>query len=242
MTQNASYLTADRVIRTSMQNAGLLERGNDPSSEELADNMNRLNDLIGMLQTQGLKLWTNSDLTIPLQTGKTVYVIGPDLSSDIVMPRPLRCANNNAYFQDAGGNQRTLTALSRDDYTRLSNKTQQGAVNSFFWDKQQTNVQLSFWLTPDSNAALGQAHLIIQNHITYVSSLLDTINFPDEWYMALCWLLADDISTGQPQAIMDRCMAKAQQYRIMLEDWDTEETSTVFQPDMQMGTGYGGYR
>lgn len=241
MTQNVSYNYAGRIVQYAMLDAGLLQTGDDPNSEDLATNMNRLNDLIGLWQTQGLKLWTNSDLPIPLTAGQATYVIGP-IGPDIVMPRPLRCVFNNAYYLDSNNIRRPLIPLSRDEYTRLSQVTQQGAINSFFWDKQQLAVNLTFWLTPDSTAATGTAHMIIQNHITYVSSLIDQINFPDEWYMALRWGLADDISTGQPQAIMDRCAAKAQMYRTMLEDWDEEETPTMFQPDMRSGYGYQSYR
>ena len=33
--------------------------------------------------------------------------------------------------------------------------------------------------------------------------------FAQEWRIALRWGLADDIATGQPQAIMDRCAQRA---------------------------------
>jgi len=238
MAQNVSYNYADRIIRYAMRDAGLLQDGDDPNSEELAENMNRLNDLIGLWVTQGLKLWTNTDLSITLIAGQALYTMGP--SGTIVMARPMRCIGG--YYLDSSNNRRPLIALSRDEYTRLANVTQQGAINSYFWDKQQINSNVTFWLTPDSTAATGTAHLIIQNHITFVASLTDQINFPDEWYMALRWGLADDISTGQPQSVIERCAQKAGMYRTMLEDWDTEDSSTFFQPDIRTGYGYGNYR
>ena len=62
-------------------------------------------------------------------------------------------------------------------------------------------------------------------------SLDETISFPVEWFLALRWGLADELSSGQPALIMDRCAGKATSYRLALEDWDVEDTPTRFQPD-----------
>jgi len=78
----------------------------------------------------------------------------------------------------------------------------------------------------------------VQQQIANFTGLYDTIDFPQEWMMALRWGLADDICTGQPQAIMDRCKANAGMYRTALEDWDVEDTSTRFTPDSQTRGGY----
>ena len=51
--------------------------------------------------------------------------------------------------------------------------------------------------------------------------------------MGLRWALADELSTGQPQAIMDRCERKATAYRQALEDWDVEDAPTSFTPDQR---------
>ena len=58
------------------------------------------------------------------------------------------------------------------------------------------------------------------------------IAFPVEWFQALRWGLADELCSGQPQLIMERCERKAMMYRDLLEDWDVEDTSTRVTPDM----------
>ena len=236
---SASYNQVQRIVAQAYENAGLIEDGDEPNSEQFAKGMNRLNDIIGVETTHGLKLWPNQDTTVSLTANKATYTLGP--GGNVNIARPMRVANNEAYYLDTSGNQRPLLPLSRDDYTRLSQRTQQGAINSFFYDPQQTLAIVAFWNTPDSQAATGTAHLILQIPISYVSSLLDQINFPQEWYMFLHWALADDISTGQPMSIMSRCQQKAEQYRKMLEDWDVEQTDTQFQPDLRGGYGYGSF-
>ena len=107
--------------------------------------------------------------------------------------------------------------------------------------QQSTYLGVFFWLVPDSTAALGTAHLIIQAQAPNFVQLTDQSSFPQEWAIALRWGFADEICTGQPQAIMDRCEKRAATYRAMLEDWDVEDASTRFTPDSQMFYQAGGF-
>jgi hypothetical protein len=217
--------TPYRVIRFAMQDAGLLGMGQEPNSEELADYLVRLNELVNFWQTQGLKLWLNEDTTVPLVAGTATYFLAT------AGVKPLRVIQG--YYLDSSDNRREITVLSRDEYTRLSNVTQEGQINSYFVDKQQSTLNVTFWLTPDADAATGTAHLILQQPIDNQIELDETVNFPSEWFIALHWGLAAEIATGQPQSVINRCEAKALQYRTMLEDWDVEDAPTRFTVDSQ---------
>ena len=225
--------TPQRVIKYAMINAGLLADGTDPSSDNYANYMIRLNDLINFWQTQGLKLWLQTDLSITLVAGTALYSLYP--SGTVAMTKPLRVVQG--YFQDSAGTRRPLIPISREEYSRLSTVTQQGPITQYFVDKQYDRLNVSFWLVPDSTAATGTGHLIIQSQATNLVSLTDTIQFPQEWFIALCWGLADEICTGQPQAIMDRCQQRAMTYRDALENWDVEDAPTRFEPNL-ISTGY----
>ena len=121
--------------------------------------------------------------------------------------------------------------LSWNEYYRLGNLTSSGVTNSFFVDKQATNLLVRLWPVPDTVTAAGTIELLIQGQALAPTELDETISFPIEWFMALRWLLADELSSGQPAVIMDRCAGKAAFYRQALEDWDVEDASTKFQPD-----------
>lgn len=221
-----NYNTPDRIIRLGAKDAGLLQEGDDPTSEQYADWIGRLNDIVKLEQTQGLKLWLNADQEVVLVANQTTYVVA--VGGDVSVPKPLRVIEG---YYLLGETRRPLTPLSREEYTRMSNTAQAGALNNYFVDKQAYQLNVSFWMTPDAQAALGTAHLIIQQPMTDLINLTDTINFPQEWFIFLRWAFADDVSTGQPQAIIDRCAAKCSQYRNVLEDWDVEDASTSFAPD-----------
>lgn len=235
MTSPANFNTPDRIIRTAMIEAKLLQTGDDPSSEQYAEYMPRLCDLINTWQTDGLRLWLNFDQSVTLVAGDSSYRFSP--TGDIVMAKPLRVIDG--YYLDSSNNRRPLYSMGRLEYDRLSNVTNQGAVNSYFVDKKDTYLDVFFWLTPDATAATGTAHVILQQQVTNFTALTDTMNFPVEWYLALIWGLADEICGGQPQAIMTRCANRAAFYKDKLDNWDVEDASTSFQPD-QRSTMFNG--
>lgn len=235
MAQNTSYGTADRIIRQALINCGLLQEGDDPTSEMFADCMNRLNDIINMWQTDGIKLWTLIDQAVTLVAGQATYTLKP--GGSVNMTKPLRI--ESAYYLDSNSNSRPLIGpLSWNEYLLLSNRTTQGSINSFFVNKQRTEIDVSFWLVPDTSAATGTAHLLIRQQIGVFTGITESLNFPQEWFLALTWILADEKSTGQPQSVIDRCEKKAFLYTKKLRDWDIEDGSVYFTPDRRGGYGY----
>jgi len=231
MTTPLPLNSAYRCICFAMQNAGKLQEGDEPSSEQLAGNLARLGDLIGVFQTQGLKLWTQVDLSVVLVSGQAAY------STALGTTRNLRVLQ--AYYSDSSAVKRPLQPLSRDEYTRLSTNVQTGPPNSYFVDKQFPQLIVYPWLVPDDLAATGTLHLIVQQQISTPVGLLDTLNFPSEWFLALQWGLAAEICTGMPDAIVQRCETKALTYRLTLENWDVEDAPTFFTPDQRASFSTG---
>jgi hypothetical protein len=221
--------TPRSIIADAYFDAGLTQQGQIHNSEQFVAGMRKLTDYVNLLQTQGLKLWLMEDISITLVAGQGTYTLSP--TGDVAMPKPMRVID--AYYRSSQGIRRPLNPMSWNDYVRLSQITQLGQINSYFVDKQQTTLPVFFWLVPDATAATGTAHVVVQKQVTNFISLTETMNFPAEWRIALRWGLADELATGQPQAIMDRCQQRAQTYRVMLEDWDVEDAPTRFTPDPQ---------
>ena len=215
------------VINDAYFDDGLTQEGQTPNSEQIVAGMRKLTDLVNLWQTQGLKLWLNVDTTIPLVAGQGTYTMLP--GGDIDMVKPLRVLE--AYYRDVNAIRRPLNPMSWNDYIRLSQVTNTGQINSYFIDKKQLQLDVFFWLIPDATAATGTGHLLLQTQVTNFISVTETLNFPIEWRIALRWGLADELATGQPQAIMDRCQQRAAMYREMLENWDVEDAPTRFSPD-----------
>lgn len=236
----ATFNTPLRIITYARRNAGKLAQDSEPSSSQYAEDLNRLNDLINYEQTQGLKLWLDQDISIAapiLSAGTALYTLGPT-GTVVLAGKPLRVLQG--YYQDSSNNRRPIDPpLAREEYYRLSNVSNEGAITSYYVDKQQNTLNVYLWNTPDAEAATGTVHLITQLQITNMISLTDAMSFPQEWFLYLQWALAEQISTGQPVTIINRCEQMAARYRIALEAWDVEDPATRFVPDSR-STMYNG--
>ena len=220
------------VITDALGDCGLLSAGVTPSGELLASSLRRLRDVINTAQLKGLKLWLQTDLSIALVASRATYTLGP--GGTVNMTKPLQVISG--YFADNStpASRRPLNPLAWADYTQLGQVANTGAINSYFVDRQQTLLRVTFWPVPDATAALGTAHLIIRQQAVNPTELDETLNFPEEWRMYLRWALAADMATGQPQAVIDRCEQKAAMYEELLTSWDIEDAPTTITPDTQM--------
>lgn len=221
--------TAYGIIKDAMRDAGKLAKGSDPDSEDLADGMRRLCDIINLWQTQGLKLFLWREYVVPLIEDQINYSLNdpdpqviPNKNSRIIQGRVVGPNNAN----------RPIMQIAWDDWNRLQSNVK-GAVTSYLVDKQATTLTVKVWNKPDAAEALNSMELLVQVQAANPYNLLQDVGFPQEWRIALRWGLAAELSTGQPAAVIDRCERLANVYRVALEDWDVEDAPTSFAPDFR---------
>jgi hypothetical protein len=220
------FHTAERIIRHAMLDSGRLQLGAEASVEALQDARDRLADLIYAAQVSGIKLW--------LQNLRTVTLVAEQVSYDFEDPRELRVING--WYVLTAGNRRELGQRAWQSFHSLGDLTQTGTPTEFFVNKQAGKITVTFWLIPNAQAATeGHVELLCQTQPTAPVELSDEIGFPKEWYLYLRWGLADDLTSGQHQSIVDKCAKKAQQYKELLEDWDVEDGPTHIEPDLAHG-------
>lgn len=224
MAAPASSHTPLRMIKQALKDCGRLQTGDEPTGEVIADALGRIGDLINFFQTQGIKLHLNRIQSVPPAASA---LLGPNGS--IMAVKPTRILDG--WRVAADGSRTPLNVLSWNQYYRMGNLSTTGVTNSYFTDKQATDLLVRFWPAPDAATLLGTFELLVQAQSTVPTELDETISFPVEWYLALRWALADELSSGQPALIMDRCASKAAMYRQALEDWDVEDAPTSFQRD-----------
>lgn len=232
--------TAYGIINDAYHDAGILQLGDNPNSQQLADSMRTLNDTINLWQTQGLKLFLQEEVNVPLTIGQTLYGLGP-AGPAVIMAKPTRVLQG--FVVDLSNIRRPLVMISRDEWERLSQVVgNNGTINTFMVDKQATTLNLNLWPPPDATEVLNTATFLMQIQAPNPVLLTDSMGFPQEWRMALRWGLADEICTGQPEVIMNRCHVKATMYREALEDWDVEDAPTYLNVDSRVYQGYGRFR
>lgn len=220
-------LTATAIVTAGYRDAQKLGRGASLPADQLQEGLDRLNDMKNLWQTQGLKLFLEDEVTIPMQVMKQTYSMMP--GGDLSIVRPLQV--KSASFTDSGGSTRPLTPIGRDDWSSLTNRTQSGQVTQFFAEKLYDRLNLNLWYAPDATAATGTLMAVIRISTTDLVVGSDTLLFPPEWAIALRWGIADEVSYGMPPELQQRCQTRAQAYRQALEDFDVEDVETTFQPD-----------
>lgn len=224
----------EQTIRFAMKEAGKLQEGADPNGEQIAEWLAKLNAMVNHWQIKGLKLWLQIELEIPLVVNKAIYTIQPGGDIDILKPLKI----TQAYYQEATSQSRRPLdpPMSREEYTRLGNVSEAGTISGYFVEKQFNALNLYLWRKPDAQAATGLVRLIAQKQQRQGENLTESMEVPQEWFLALYWGLADLNTSGQPLPVQQRCHSYAEQYRTDLEDFDVEDASTSFQPDPRSQT------
>lgn len=220
--------TIEGIINDAMHDAGLLGEGEVPNSQQFADCGRRLQDMIQLWMTQGVKLFLNSEINFPIQAGVNLYTLGP--SGTVITPRVTQVLEANVVTPQ--GIRRPLVSLAWEEWMRLSQiEGIQSTISSYFNDKQVAYSRFFVWNTPDATEGLNTLQLHVRHAVEDIQNLNERSQFPAEWRIALRWGLADEICTGQPNAIMQRCAARASAYREALEGWDVEDSPTTWAMD-----------
>jgi hypothetical protein len=237
-------VSRDDIISLALRKLGVLEIGDTPDSATITNAALSLNLLIKQLSTEGLKLWKNSELIIPLTSGKTVYTLGgssSDLMYDTQAPtvaitdRPLKVIQGfYRNIQTTPHIDVPLMVVAKQDYNTLGSKFSTGATNTIFYDVKALNGLLYVFLTPDTTAASNtELHIVVQLPLNDLNAALDVPDFPNEWMNVLVWNLADQLALeyGVPMNHRQEIAQRASTYKTLLTDWDVEAPSSFFTPD-----------
>jgi hypothetical protein len=244
MSSNYS-ITRDQIIVTALRKLGAVEPGDTAStidSNLVTNCAQALNLMIKQWMTEGIKLWTVNDITLPLVAAQTSYTIGPS-GPDLTTDKPLRLIY--AVLRNISATPYIdipMQIISKQEYSMLGSKFSTGTTNSVYLNPGVTSSVLKVFFTPDSSTATNyQLILTVQQPINDVNLSTDVPNFPNEWMNELVWGLADQLSLefGLPVNHRQEVLVRAEKYRSLLMDWDIENESTFFQPDIRNLTRFG---
>jgi len=232
-------VTRNQVIEAALRGLSVLEEGAQPSAAALENCGFSLNLIMKKWQSEGVKLWTITELTLPLVAGQTTYNIGTASNNDLVTDKPLRLIQS--FLRNTGVSPAVdipMTIISQQEYNILGSKFSTGTTNSVFYQPYTTYGTVSVFLTPDTNTSTNyQLHLTVQRPIYIVNNPNDNFDFPSEWFLALKWALMAEVASDYDKNLNERTYidSKATLFKQELLDWDIEHSSTFFQPDQRTG-------
>jgi hypothetical protein len=245
MSSNYS-VTQLQVITSALRKLGVLELGSTPGSADQANATIALNLIIKQMAAEGLKMWKNSELKIPITSGKTQYILGGGSSDTfydvsitaspvLITDKPLKAVQG--FYRN---NQLTpaidtpVLMLSKQEYLVLGSKYTTGVTNSFFYDPKATYGILNLYLTPDLYSQTNlEFHMVAQMPLNDNINTTDVPDFPNEWFNCIVWNLADQLALEYlvPHGTRQEIALRAKTYREEMTNFDVEASSSYFQPD-----------
>ncbi len=196
-------------------------------------------DNIGIILDDGSIHWTTISGTPGAPTTIAAGLASAATSGNVVFTyttkinRPQRIDPDSAYWHSSAGSDTSINLISRSEYARLPNKTTQGKIVQATYDRQLTNGILSVWPTPDNSTDVLK--FWYERILEDFDILTDTPDFAIEWSEALILGLASRMARSSllPIAEQDRLKLDAEKSLQIAMDYDVENVSVFFQPDIR---------
>lgn len=226
-------MSRDDTIRAALRLTTRFGSGDPIPPEDIADCALALNIICKTLAIKGWPLWCVQTLQLPFVAGQATY----NLSTASGNTLPLRILD--AWWRSPTGNDVTLTPTSRYDADTLGQKSSPGIPNQYWYDPQLSGGIMTVYNVPQD--ANGTLFVVIQRQIQDVNLATDNLDFPQEAYRMLRWMLADEIAIeySTPADVRAEINAKANSYEKDFFDspHGQEQVSVTFTPNMQGGAG-----
>ena len=219
-----------QIVTDAYLTCGAIDIEGAPSATQYALGLRMLNRMIKQWQTRGVSLHFFQDITIPLVTGVASYIFGTGQASpNVNIARPIRIISANR--KDSAGIESELTIISRQDFFRLSDKSNPGMPTQIYYDRQLSTGTITVWPTPSDS--LSSAVVTIQRQVEIFVDDGDTPDFPVEMELALVYGLAGILCLPMviPMNETQSIKQEAQNYFNQLLMTDQENTSFNFQPE-----------
>lgn len=213
-----------------------------PSTTESTNALRALNYIVNSWSALGLQGWCHKTVSYTLSAANS-YTIGPS-GATITAARPLKIIQ--AWLRDTSTDavDIPINIISRDEYNMLSVKTSDGPPTSLFYDpeydRDATNSganakgKIYVWPQPTSTEVTNyDLYMVVQRPLQDFSATTDTLDFPQEWFNAIKWNLAYQLSFEYGTVVekQDRIRKLAEETLELAKSWDVDQTPVFFQPE-----------
>lgn len=211
---------------------GIGSEGESLTARESTDGATALNMILKSLHNLGVNMWSVKTEEITPILNQQTYTLG-EAGADVTMDRPLDILE--VYYRETASTTDTpIIKNSREEYWYLSDKSSTGLPVSFYYDAQLILGEFNIWPVADANVVSDYTYQVIyRKPIDDLDLVTDDIEIPQEWYRAIKFMLAADLSYNMGFDRLDRASfeQKAEILKKEAMDYDIEHTSIFFQPE-----------
>lgn len=224
-------VTRDSIITRACRILGVTTQGDTPTATQISEAAEALNGLVKALVADGMPLWGIKESSFSMTASTRNYRIG--LSQTVNIPKPLKIMHG-FIRHTATTRDQPVSVITRDEYDRLTSKTATGVPVQMYYDPQLSYGDLYLYPAPNTAIATDYTmHIVYQRPFEDFDATGDEPDFPQEWYDALTFLLADRLA---PEYGLDAdhrmdIQKRAMQYKAEALSFGTERGSFYFQID-----------
>lgn len=216
-------LVTSQIIDEAFDLCGIGSEGEAISADQYARARRSLNLIVKALGASD-HMWLRTERDVTLIADTASYVLDPKPG------RVLEVRRHNT----ASGIDTPMMEWAREQYTAMPNKQTASIPTAFYYDPQKDAGTLYVWPAPSASTAAGfTLRLTYLRRIQDLDSPNDAADFPQEWLLALSYMLAEQLALkyGTRPDIRSEITGRAAQYKAQMEAWDTEPASLFAQPD-----------
>jgi hypothetical protein len=223
----------DSIISRALRIIGVLPQGVSATATQISEAATALNGLVKSLEADGMPLWGIKQYSLTMTAGVRSYRFGE--TQTINTPKPLKVIS--AYRRHTSSLTDTpMIVLTRDEYDRLGNKFSAGTPIQLYYDPQRIYGDLFLFPVPAAADAAGYTiEITFQRPFEDFDSGTDEPDFPQEWFDALTFMLADRLALeyGVNEEVRGDLVKRAMLYRAEALSFGTEEGSMYFKVNVR---------
>lgn len=238
-------LTTDRngIITRALRIIGAIGQGETPSSTAITEAAEALNDMVKEWAVDGMAVWalrTYGPMT--LVSGTNTYTVGVG-ATGLADTKGAPLKVYQAWLRDTANTPNTdtpMNLITREAYNLMGAKTTSGQPTLIWYNPPgelpaagENSGTVTLYPTPDSNSATY--HKLYFTGIRAFSdfdSSTDVPDFPQYWFNAVKWGLADQLAYEYGVGLAERAMInkKAMWHKEQALSFGSEEGSFFLTP------------
>jgi hypothetical protein len=218
----------NQLIEAALRKLGALAKGQTPDTQDYNDASVALNMLVAQFRSIGMPLWARKEYTFNPVAGQQVYQIG--FGKAFNTPYPLHVLQ--AFRQDSGSDTKVTMEVIPNYNINLYPTSSGGTPIQLSYQPFVNYGEITVWPVPDSFSTSSTITIIYQSPFQYFDTSTDTMDFPEEWYLAIVYNLASILAPEWTIPLDDRKLlaAEAKKYKEMAEENGPEDGSLFIQP------------
>lgn len=178
--------TARKIITKAMQKIGALTKSSTPSSDEIVDGLDALNDMLSSWSNDTLTVFSRSRDEFTLSSGVVSYTIGPSQLFDTTRPNAIIAATVKS-----GGTDFPLTIVDDAQYENsVAQKDAQGLPRLLNYDNNAPTGVIRVYPAPSGAYTIN----ILSEKQLGTLTIDQEVELPPGWNRAIIYNLAIEIA------------------------------------------------